>query len=505
MFNNAALDVFIGLVFVFLLYSLLATILQEIIATRFDFRAKVLEKAILRMLEDGKTPTGVAYMDRMVGLLHIFNLKSLMKGKKVAPWFYAHPLTKYLAEDNWYSKPAYLSASNFSKVLMDLLKGFDRPESQAIQSIHESITAGVIHKLPISTADTANPAIKKILKNENIPNATPQQLSEQTVPLNTSTAFFLRSLWQDSGADPEKFKEKLEQWFDDTMKRATGWYKKYTRIVLFVIGFGVAYFFNVDTIAIHRILSNNETAREQMVQMAIAGKDHLDPAKLLPGDSSKASSSLLDSTYKLVAADAEKANGILGLGTPWKDTCKMCRKLSDDTTYQKRFDSLQRITNKINDSIALISNTIALHQNQIKALQNTKNSEELSKIILQLVADSTLLKQLHAQQQPEFQKMKFMKERCAYIHQMTAGKWFRFSPNQAGGGETFVGWLITAFAIMLGAPFWFDLLSKLISLRGVGTKESTNSTNTNTGSVTGSPVNPVTVNVNTNQDEEAVG
>jgi hypothetical protein len=161
MLNNVALDVFIGLVFIFLLYSLLATIIQEAIATRMAFRAKVLEKAILRMLEDGKTTTRFPYGDRMNGMLHLFGLKSLLKGKTVAPWFYAHPLIKYLSEDNYYSKPAYLDATNFSKVLIDLLKGFGQPESQAIQSIHNSIAAGIIHKLPIniSTIDTdkANP------------------------------------------------------------------------------------------------------------------------------------------------------------------------------------------------------------------------------------------------------------------------------------------------------------------------------------------------------------
>jgi hypothetical protein len=28
-----------------------------------------------------------------------------------------------------------------------------------------------------------------------------------------------------------------------------------------------------------------------------------------------------------------------------------------------------------------------------------------------------------------------------------------------------VGWLMTAFAISLGAPFWFDLLNKVVGLR----------------------------------------
>lgn len=35
------------------------------------------------------------------------------------------------------------------------------------------------------------------------------------------------------------------------------------------------------------------------------------------------------------------------------------------------------------------------------------------------------------------------------------------------------GWAITALAIFLGAPFWFDLLSKVVNLRGSGTKPST--------------------------------
>ena len=39
-------------------------------------------------------------------------------------------------------------------------------------------------------------------------------------------------------------------------------------------------------------------------------------------------------------------------------------------------------------------------------------------------------------------------------------------------GSNFLGFLLTAFAISLGAPFWFDLLNKLMSLR-TAVKEST--------------------------------
>jgi hypothetical protein len=33
------------------------------------------------------------------------------------------------------------------------------------------------------------------------------------------------------------------------------------------------------------------------------------------------------------------------------------------------------------------------------------------------------------------------------------------------GGLTIFGWLLTAFAVCLGAPFWFDVLNKFIVVR----------------------------------------
>ncbi len=38
--------------------------------------------------------------------------------------------------------------------------------------------------------------------------------------------------------------------------------------------------------------------------------------------------------------------------------------------------------------------------------------------------------------------------------------------------QTFLGWLLTIAAISLGAPFWFDLLSKISHLRASGTREA---------------------------------
>jgi hypothetical protein len=36
--------------------------------------------------------------------------------------------------------------------------------------------------------------------------------------------------------------------------------------------------------------------------------------------------------------------------------------------------------------------------------------------------------------------------------------------------ERVIGWLVTGLAVSLGAPFWFDILSKLVNIRGAGDK-----------------------------------
>jgi hypothetical protein len=383
--------------------------------------------------------------------------------------------------------------------MMDLLKGFDQPASQSLQSIHDSIMAGVIHQLPINRTDTANPAVKRL--NESSP-----EINGGTVEINKSSALFLKSLWQDSGADLTVFQAKLEQWFNDTMERATGWYKKYTRVVLFVVGLFVAIAFNVDSLAIRRILTTNRTAREQMVQMAIESKDHLNPDTLLNGNNSR-----LDSTYNLVAADALKANDVLGLGRPWKDTANMWKDSMASKDFTKRLAALEKENSIIQDSIGTLNDTLNTSVILLKELADRRDAaspviaDSIRNLRQFILKDSNALKAfLSDTRADEYHQMQHLKQRSEYIQARRANKWFLYSPNQAGGWETFFGWIITALAITLGAPFWFDLLSKLISLRGTGTKIDTEDSG-QPKSVATTPASAATPSTNNNADQEAVG
>ena len=395
MFNNMALDVVIGLIFIFLLYSLLATVIQEIIATQLAFRAKVLEKAILRMLEDGKTTSRFPLYDRIRGLKEMLVTTNRLKNKKFAAAFYAHPLIKYLAEDNWHSKPAYLHAGNFSKIVVDLLHGIDQnPASPDVQKIQQSITNAQIVLPVIANPDKHHPACKALLKQKN-----EEAKHGHTRDINAETQLFLQSILNESGGDIAMFKGKLERWFDDTMERATGWYKRYTQIVLFGVGLAIAIIFNVDTIAIGAKLSHDPKLREQVVQNAgfLLQKEQEFVNRLQ------------------VMEKAGETNGQAYL-----------HARSGYDSLQNRLQSLLGTAdNMINEDIANASKIMGLGW----------NTSAMHAPFLGVPLKG------------------FLCFKCNHIHTMNI-----------------IGWLITALAISLGSPFWFDLLNRVMSLRCTGSK-----------------------------------
>lgn len=83
-----------------------------------------------------------------------------------------------------------------------------------------------------------------------------------------------------------------------------------------------------------------------------------------------------------------------------------------------------------------------------------------------------------------------------------------FPPHKFGSGllallTKITGLAVTVLAIMLGAPFWFDMLNKVSNLRSTGGKPGTG-TSANTDAAIAQPA-PISVTVNSNKDEEAVG
>jgi len=327
MLDNVVLDVVIGLVFIYCLYSLFATIINEIIASAFSLRAQMLKHAIKRMLTDDNENIFKRSFN------WIFKKKSNKKTpleKKLFKDFFDHPLIKYMSSGIIYKIPSYISSENFSKTLLDILKGINTPnDDTTVQKINKKLE--VLGKAAGET-----------------------ELQSDTIKL-------ISSFLKDAKDDLDKFREKLEKWFNDTMDRASGWYKRQTQLIILVSGFLIALGFNVNTFEIVSRLSKDKTAREQLV--------------------------LISENYV-------------------KD-----RQLSDlDTNTAKRLDSL-------------VMTAHSLYKTDI---------EPVNKII-----------------------------------SLGWSSWNNFTK---GFWNSILGCFVTALAISLGAPFWFDLLSKLVKLRGTGEK-----------------------------------
>jgi hypothetical protein len=383
MFNNAALDVVIGLVFIYLLYSLLGTLLEEMVASFMGLRGKMLLKAIQRMLDD--------------------DIAKGPEAAKLSKAFYDHPLIKYFSSDSTSKrkKPAYITSDTFSKVLVDLLRGQDvDPGTSVSPLIQKSLTDKTIAwKKTTVTKEGETPRTGEPAKGTTI---------------EAETLSYLKSVWADSQGDVEKFKEYLEQWFNEMMDRTSGWYKKHTQRILFCVGLIIAIFFNVDTIKIAIKLQDNPKLREQLITQATEfTKNHPTLDKELQQRKKE-----LDS---LNAAELALSKG--------KDSSK----LSGDK------DSLKSSGDK--DSVKLSAAKDSLHS----ADKYYQKSKELR---------DSLYNQATTLVSGDINK----------ANQLLAIGW-EGGPCKNFDWYSIFGWVLTALAISLGAPFWFDLLNKLMKLR----------------------------------------
>jgi len=387
MFNNIALDIVIGLVFIYLLYSLLATVLAEIIAVKIGLRARNLREAVDRMLND---------KDIENWFLRLWDSLSLMKNPKNERInkFYSNPEIKYLGSTGIFRNPSSFKAETFSRTLLYELNGSgpldrNRIEQELLRSI--------------------NP--------QQIDPAPKDGVTHPVTPvLDRQSAQFVLSLFHDSYGDLVKFKLHLEAWFDRTMEQATEWYKRKIQVVLLVLGFLMAWFFFADTFIIISKLSKDKDARDKMVTLA---SDYIqnNRSDIPEIDSTSALKQKLDTLLdikKQLDADVRNAHTLLGLGG-W-------------------------LPKKI-----LI-----------------KQDPATKKIIYVPEVDAVALKHTIGNIRPDQKNISIgFGDRLLYL------LWLFW--------RHFPGFLITAIAISLGAPFWFDLLNKLMKLR-TSIKQPINST-----------------------------
>lgn len=296
LFNSNILDVAIGLVFIFLLLSLICSAAHEIIEAFLKQRAANLERGI-QELAGGDSQQFVARLYDH-GLIN-----SLYKGK-YAPA--AKGLFRRLFQ-RWgkgSDLPSYIPSKNFALALIDL-------------------------------------------KNTGA-----------NLPQNIRDA--LQAFERVAGQDVALLQRHIEDWYNSSMDRVSGWYKRRSQFIVLFLGLVAAVAVNADCIDIAKRLSTNSNFRQSIERMA------------------------------------ETTIG----------------KMTPPTSSTSEPDAKQQATAAFES---------------IKA-----NLHTLDAIGLPVGRDYSL-------------------KRPAELWTATRAHW--------------LGWLITALAVSLGAPFWFDILNKIMVVR----------------------------------------
>jgi hypothetical protein len=242
MFGSVILDVAIGLILVYLLMSLLCSTIREGLEGWLRTRSVHLERGIRELLHDprGTTLASDVYNHPLVQSLYKgeYNPSHIRTRKKKDGTVEHHsvPSRGHL--------PSYIPSANFALALLDVVA---RGPSSADPG----------------TADGSAPVLTLAGIRARVGNI-------QNPPVQRA----LLAAIDTANGDLTRAQKNVEAWFDSSMDRVSGWYKRRTQWVLFLIGLAVAVLLNVDSFGIAQFLYRDKPARDALVaQAAVVSQD----------------------------------------------------------------------------------------------------------------------------------------------------------------------------------------------------------------------------------------
>ncbi|GAB4525658.1 MAG: hypothetical protein OHK0046_41690 [Anaerolineae bacterium] len=383
MFTLSILEVVIGLAFVYMILSLITTTLTELFASMLTLRSRNLYRGIKNLLND---------VERL-GL---------------ADEFYQHPLIRGISRNrrrwlNWLGvwKPSYIPSDTFALVMMDLIVngGKDSTDDfRFLQNVH---------------------IIKNALKDSRFLTESPELRRQLELVVGTAESV-------------AQAQASLEAWFNSAMERASGWYKRMTQTIIYIVALLVVIFVNGDSIMLFNRLLNDPAARSALV---VAADRAVEEAVLTPdngGDSVTGAAANPEAT-----AEPSEA--------PLPD-------------LEQTYNEILELYRQVNDGMQLIGWVIRPEE---PTLPEEGASDEA---------------------QAAYQQALTSYERELILYENNLNRW---PPEDSSAWfEKIIGLLLTTVAVSLGAPFWFDVLKRIANIRNTNPPEDTRTTETATLTIT---------------------
>ncbi|BEP16176.1 hypothetical protein acdb102_44870 [Acidothermaceae bacterium B102] len=277
---SVVLDVAIGLALVFLVFSVAVSKINEIVTTLLNTRGKQLEDAIVGLLGSGDPAKNLSN--------HLMNgpWKNLRVAKAAAtaiPKVETSVSTTFTTRARKLSLPTYISGDAFAKGVFrlsgipvdDALRGIDlNGLSDAAKAAYQTVSTtrtkdnaeALLQLVPVGSAQ--RPSVQQLVDATSAdPDAEAAGLLK-TLPPDSPLGNKLQALTAAYGNDRTKILNGLTAWYDETMERLSGAYKR--RVQKFVIAYAliVTLAFNVDAVAMTSALWRNEPARTLAVAEA---------------------------------------------------------------------------------------------------------------------------------------------------------------------------------------------------------------------------------------------
>jgi len=345
---SAILEVAIGIIFVWIVLSLATIQIQEWISTRLDKRAKDMEASIHEMLANPDLKA--QFYDHPV--IRGLTAKKRNAPSSIPPWFYKYPILRGFTKEKR-KLPSYIPAQQFARTMFDIAmtantessiiqQGILRLRDDLYNSKNLTVQQAAIEELNLlsdlarsAAATEAGTAITNrtlaLLKDRtehfvenfkqkypNIPlddavlskikdglksalEQAPQlkaamddvvnqqppvdpadsalskvrhgvaALSVISPQMHQSLSTLLMNV-EEYATEKEKHlaqaRQDVEKWFDDSMDRVSGVFKRYSQRMAFIIGFLVALVLNVDSINLTLYLWRDPSIRQALAAQA---------------------------------------------------------------------------------------------------------------------------------------------------------------------------------------------------------------------------------------------
>ena len=220
----------IGLIFVYLLFSLMCSALSEIIAWMLNLRARTLRSGIETLLHDASLTEMMKQNAKLKAAFDKAAARWERTEQSVATTLYAHPLIRGMTHDD--KQPSYIPKHTFAAAFIDMLHTTAQAQPGAGDGLQK--LRATIAKLPEQS-----------------------EIRQQ-----------LEAVIDETVKDVRVAHERVEKWFDDSMERVSGWYKRRAHVIVLSLAVLIVGVANADSVMISQALAHDSVLRQGLVAAA---------------------------------------------------------------------------------------------------------------------------------------------------------------------------------------------------------------------------------------------